>query len=391
MNSGSRSEKGSEDRSGHRSVLSDKLPPLTPPVHGGDLARAKAAYPHVEEWLDLSAGLNPDPWPIPEIPQSCFSQLPDGYDSLLSAASDYYGHAYLWPVNGSQQGIELLPQLIFHRFDSAGQGLGPSRKKVAVPEEGYQEHAWCWQKAGFDVYRYQAETPDELLACAEACDVLVVINPNNPTGQFFARETLLACHQVLAEKAGCLILDEAFMDAYEADSQSLADSASDSLIVLRSIGKFFGLAGIRSGFVLAGESTVAQLKIMTGPWPVSGVTAWLTEQMLQDRQWQEQARQKLVRQSNALKHLLEALFVPINRATGLKSSQGVESYHELAQTPLFVTLVLSGSENAAKELQQQLAARGVWIRIFKSSGRIRLGLPKNGLQLTKLTKALSGF
>ncbi len=133
MNFGSRSEKRSEYRSGHRSVLSDKLPPLTPPVHGGDLKRAKAVYPHVEDWLDLSAGLNPDPWPVPEIPQSCFSQLPDGYESLLAAASDYYGHLYLWPVNGSQQGIELLPQLICRRFGSAGEGLEPSRKKVAVP------------------------------------------------------------------------------------------------------------------------------------------------------------------------------------------------------------------------------------------------------------------
>lgn len=378
MNSGSRSEKRSEYRFGHRSVLSDKLPPLTPPVHGGDLKRAKAVYPHVENWLDLSAGLNPDPWPIPEIPQSCFSQLPDGYESLLATASDYYGHPYLWPVNGSQQGIELLPQLISRRFGSAGQGLEPSRKKVAVPEEGYQEHAWCWQKAGFDVYRYQAETSDELLACAEACDVLVVINPNNPTGQFFAREALLACHQVLAEKAGCLILDEAFMDAYDGDSQSLADSASDSLIVLRSIGKFFGLAGIRSGFVLAGESTVGQLQIMTGPWPVSGVTAWLTEQMLQDRQWQEQARNKLTRKSAALRTLLAGIF------QGAKSSP-------VRQTPLFVSLVLSDGEEVAKRLQQQLAAQGIWIRVFNNTGRIRFGLPKDERELEKLKAALAAF
>lgn len=366
-----------------RSVLSDKLPPLTPPVHGGDLKRAKAAYPHVEDWLDLSAGLNPDPWPIPEIPQSCFSQLPDGYESLLGAASDYYGHSHLWPVNGSQQGIELLPQLISHRFGFTGQGLEPGRKKVAVPEEGYQEHAWCWQKAGFDVYRYRAETPDELLACAEACDVLVVINPNNPTGQIFSRETLLACHQVLADKAGCLILDEAFMDACDGAPQSLADSASDSLIVLRSIGKFFGLAGIRSGFVLAGGSTIEQLKIMTGPWPVSGVTAWLTEQLLQDWQWQVQALGKLSRQSNALRNLLEDAFL------GAENT-GAGTSIRLCRTPLFASLVLAG-EDAASKLQQQLAAQGIWIRVFNNTGRIRFGLPKDERELEKLKAALAAF
>ncbi|WP_086480523.1 threonine-phosphate decarboxylase [Oceanospirillum sanctuarii] len=372
----------SEERTGTRSILSDKLPLLTTPVHGGDLQRAKAAYPHVEDWLDLSAGLNPDPWPIPEIPQSCFSQLPDGYESLLDAASDYYGHSHLWPVNGSQQGIELLPQLISRRFEATGQGFEPSRKKVAVPEEGYQEHAWCWQKAGFDVYRYRAEAPAELISCAEACDVLVVINPNNPTGQIFSREELLACHQVLAEKAGCLILDEAFMDAYELDSQSLADSASDSLIVLRSIGKFFGLAGIRSGFVLAGESTIVQLKIMTGPWPVSGVTAWLTEQMLQDKEWQLLAREKLARQSTALRSLLEDVFFGAANA-------GTSTRLRLCYTPLFASLVLAGGEDAARKLQQRLAAQGVWIRVFSNTGRIRLGLPKDEWEIERLEAAFA--
>lgn len=373
------------------------------PVHGGDLSRAKRAYPAQEQWLDLSAGLNPNPWPVPEIPQHCFQQLPDGYDALLSVAADYYQHEQLCPLNGSQQGIELLPVL----YQTYQQGLLTHQeyrfKRVAVPAEGYGEHAWCWQKAGFQVFYYQATTPEELSACADSCDILVVINPNNPTAQCFSRETLLACHQVLAGKGGWLIVDEAFVDAFDDSKRSLlsvADKACDSLLVLRSIGKFFGLAGIRSGFLLTGECNLNLLRRLLGPWSISGVTAWLTEQMLRDTRWQANTRRALVDTSDYLAELLECFLVK----EGVVSRSSV-----IGKTPLFVSLLLSchqPTEDASRkisveEIQQRLAEQGVWVRCFnhqgspdphlKDSGRLRFGLPKSNHERDQLTRALVGM
>jgi len=370
-----------------KKMLLSKLPSLDAPRHGGDLKRAQQAYPDIKHWLDLSAGLNPDSWPVPAIPATCFQDLPDDYDALLQAARGYYQQFDLWPVNGSQQGIELLPAL-FLRLMSVTQNIDTEpeaeccsrTKTVAVPEEGYREHAWCWQKSGFEVLCYHAGNAHELISCAEACDILVVINPNNPTGQHFSRETLLACHRILAAKQGWLVVDEAFIDAYSSAEQerlSVVCDACDSLIVLRSIGKFFGLAGIRSGFVLAGATLIAQLKINTGPWPVNGVTSWLTTRMLNDVAWQNRAREQLADKSRRLVTCLEHAF-----------PQKVE----MGKTPLFISVVLPTNANehheSVKLIQQKLAQQGIWVRAFESCRRLRFGLPCDDAEFSRLERSL---
>ena len=347
------------------------LPPMATPQHGGDLLRAKRRYPQVDHWLDLSAALNPQPYPVPDIPPSCFQQLPDGYEPLLTAAASYYRQQNLWPINGSQQGIELLPGLY------GSTAMNRAEKRVAVPDEGYQEHAWCWQKNGFSVYRYRADSPEALIGIAAQCDVLVVINPNNPTGQLFDRNTLFACHHALQAKSGWLVVDEAFIDAFTTDEQqelSVSDAACDSLIVLRSVGKFFGLAGIRSGFVLAGSGVIDQIKVATGPWPISGVTAWITEKMLVDHRWQQATRNQLTYQQQRLSALMR---------------QALPDYKDWGQTPLFISAVVpEAGDDRVRQLQEALAAEGIWIRVFPETGRIRLGLVAGDGELKQLQTAL---
>lgn len=356
----------------------------TAPVHGGDLKRAQASFPHVSNWLDLSAGLNPSPWPIPAIPESCFQQLPDGYDALLASARAYYGQVSLWPVNGSQQGIELLPQV--RRL------LTPDllSQRVAIPESGYAEHGWCWHKAGFEVLTYRADDPEALLACATAVDVLVVINPNNPTGQCFDRETLLACHRTLQNKGGWLLVDEAFVDALPDAERgcSLADAITEGLLVLRSVGKFFGLAGIRSGFVLASAPVLEVLKMLQGPWPVSGVTAYLTEAMLADSRWQSETRAQLQILSDRLLAVLQqGLSSGLNPE--LTQSGGLKLATQWGQTPLFVSCQFTANSGLALRCQQLLAGQGIWVRAFPEQERLRLGLPATEEALQHLTQALA--
>ncbi|WP_028300374.1 threonine-phosphate decarboxylase CobD [Oceanospirillum beijerinckii] len=332
----------------------------SPPQHGGDLARAKALHSDIspDDWLDLSAGLNPQPWPIPQIPIDCFTRLPEDYSALLTAAAEYYQQESLWPVSGSQQIIELLPKL---RQNAC----------VAVPEVGYQEHAWCWLKAGHKVMTY---CDDELEQAAETYDVVVVINPNNPGGQRYPQARLLTLQQRLASRNGWLIVDEAFMDALseqdQAESSLTVKAQLDGLIVLRSIGKFFGLAGIRSGFVLCQQALLDTIRQGLGPWHMNGVSAYLTQQLLLDREWHYRARATLSLHMNQQRLQLDRLFEPQGRSIGY--------------TPLFYTCY----HPAAYQLQQQLAQQGIWVRYFSQSSWLRFGLADNPQALGRLVQAL---
>ncbi len=338
----------------------------SPPQHGGDLARAKAQHSAIspDDWLDLSAGLNPQPWPIPQIPTDCFTHLPEDYSALLTVAAEYYQQESLWPVSGSQQIIELLPKL---RHNAC----------VAVPEVGYQEHAWCWLKAGHKVMIY---CDDELEQAAEMCDVVVVINPNNPGGQRYPQVRLLKLQQRLASRNGWLIVDEAFMDALAEQEQaecSLARQAQqDGLIVLRSIGKFFGLAGIRSGFVLCHQTLLEPIRQGLGPWHLNGVSAYLTQQLLLDREWHGRARAQLSAQMTLQRQQLDSVF----ESQSQPQSQG----RAIGHTSLFYTCY----HPDAQQLQQQLAQQGIWVRYFAQNSWLRFGLVDNPQSLARLVQAL---
>lgn len=331
-----------------------------PPLHGGDLERAQGAFSQTdsshssEPWLDLSAGLNPNPWPVPSIPNEYFARLPESYTSLLRIAGQYYQQPSLYPVNGSQQVIELLPKL---RPFSV----------VAVPTTGYAEHAWCWHKSGHQVKSYQ---DDSLEQVAKQSDVVIVINPNNPSGRLYSRQELLLAQQELAKKGGWLIVDEAFMDALDDDLRlncSISKNAQlPGVFVLRSVGKFFGLAGIRSGFVLSAPENINRIKKLLGPWHLSGTTSFLTEKMLTDITWQQQSRKRF-------------------QAFMLLQEQALDGLGEkIGSTPLFYTCY----HPEAKDVQKKLAQQGVWVRYFVQESWLRFGLTANERELERLSLAL---
>jgi histidinol-phosphate/aromatic aminotransferase/cobyric acid decarboxylase-like protein len=206
--------------------------------HGGGLISAAQEYGiPVNQWLDLSTGINPNTWPLPDIPQQIFNRLPQHNDGLHEIAEEYYQAESVLAIPGSQSVIQLLPSL-------------KNTCRVAVPITGYAEHIHAWRKEGHQVDALTAEQMEENL---HLYDVVVVINPNNPSAELLKPERLLDWQLRLQLKSGWLIVDEAFIDTRP--EFSVAKNAhKPGLIVLRSMGKYFGLAGIRSGFVLAEES-----------------------------------------------------------------------------------------------------------------------------------------
>ena len=319
--------------------------------HGGNLRDAIARFGRPrEDWLDLSTGINPQPYPAPVVAADAWHRLPEECSALSAAAEAYYGAPQLLAVAGTQAAIQALPRLRL-----------ASRVVVAAP--AYAEHAHRWAHAGHAVREVAYE---ELGSAVADCDVMVVCNPNNPTGATVAPEVLLNWAAQLALRQGWLIVDEAFGDT--TPHLSVA-SCSDrpGLVVLRSVGKFFGLAGLRLGFVAAHPAVLSALADVLGPWAVSGPANEIGRAALADRSWQDATRSHLLSAGARLHDLL--------------ASHGIDA----SGSALFQWW----PEPQAEAFWQHMAQRGIWVRLFtRGALGVRLGLPLDETGWQRLQKAL---
>ncbi|MDO7926493.1 threonine-phosphate decarboxylase CobD [Pseudomonas sp. KFB-139] len=309
--------------------------------HGGRL-RAAAQHYGIDraDWLDLSTGIAPWAWPIPDIAPQAWARLPENDDGLEAAACAYYGAPHLLPVPGSQAAIQALPRV-------------RSTCRVGVLSPCYAEHAHAWRKSGFLVREVREHEVEYFL---DSLDVLVVVNPNNPTGLHLTSERLLEWHARLAERGGWLVVDEAFMDNTP-DASLAAETWRVGLIVLRSFGKFFGLAGVRLGFVLAEPGLLKSLAEQIGPWAVSGPTRILGQVCLGDLEGHARQRLRCDQASQRLATLL--------------SNNGLSPQGGCALFQWVVT-------EQAQALHDFFARRGVLLRLFDGEGSVtslRFGLP----------------
>ena len=329
--------------------------------HGGRLHAAATHYGiPLADWLDLSTGINPQPWPVPPIPAVAWLRLPEEDDGLNEIAAAYYGCAaeHLLPLPGSQAGIQLLPRLI-----------APS--EVAMLQPTYAEHPVAWRAAGHRV----VELPAAKLLASSA-RIIVLIQPNNPSGSIFPVDALLAVAQRQAARGGFLLIDEAFIDATPALSLA-AHTGQAGLLILRSLGKFFGLAGARVGFLLAPPDLLAAAREALGPWPLSGPARHVSQLALADRPWQAAARQGLQAASLRLAALLAAL-------PRLETCRA-EAQPTVAGCALFRWL----PHPQAAAWQLQLAQKGILIRYFEQLSALRFGLPGDEAQWQRLQQALA--
>ena len=319
----------------------------TPPQHGGRLQAAASQFNiPVSDWLDLSTGINPISWKVPTIPQHIWQRLPDSYEQLEAAAADYYG-AQVLAIPGSQWAIQMLPAIL-------------KTGRVWLPREAYEEHQYWWVLHHHDVVFYEsltAITPNQY-------DAVVIINPNNPTGKTDSVTGIIELASSLQVLQGHLILDEAFMDPTPEQSVfTQAHRLPECLIVLRSMGKFFGLAGLRLGFVHCPETIQQQLQQRLGPWAVSNPATYVGELALRDTNWHQSARKQLQENQNQLQQLLQQHVPAIS----------------LQSTHLFCTLQLTDIKAAS--LYNHCAQHGILLRHFPQWGKIRVGLTtKNGME-----------
>jgi cobalamin biosynthetic protein CobC len=321
--------------------------------HGGNLRAAIRRYGGTD-WIDVSTGINPHGYPAPAIAPDAWRRLPEPDPALVRAACDYYGAPQLLPVAGTQAAIQALPRL---RAELAG----PARVTVAAPS--YAEHAHHWSRHGHAMREVAYDALDAALA---GSDVVVVVNPNNPTGATVAPERLLQWADALASRGGWLVVDEAFGDT--ARTLSVAGQVGHAgLVVLRSVGKFFGLAGLRLGFVGAEAPLLAALDDLLGPWAVSGPAQDIALAALRDRGWQQATQARLARDGARMRVLL--------------AGHGIAAFG----TPLFQWWAAPRAE----AFHEHMARCAIWVRLFPGAARgIRIGLPANDTEWRRIEQAL---
>ncbi len=316
--------------------------------HGGDIDLAIKKYGGQRaDWIDLSTGINRTSYPWQENVKVELRDLPSNklLRSLEKAASRAYKVAEdkdTAAVQGAQQIISLLP-ICLKNYNS-----------VAILGPTYNEY----EKA-FKSSEIKAETVSEVSKLSSS-DIAIVVNPNNPTGKVIAEEIL----NDLSKKVRILIIDESFKMFSSRRIQKF-----DNVIQINSLGKFFGLAGVRLGFVSGPSNFIKSVRGMLGPWPVSSIAAEIGKIALNDQAWISQMEKILLEGSDVL-----------HRACNRKN------WKLIGKTNLFHTYATSSS----LKVEKQFAAHYIWIRTFDYSETwVRLGIPTSKYEWTRVRQALN--
>jgi cobalamin biosynthetic protein CobC len=328
-----------------------------PLAHGGDLHAARQMFPDAPEpFIDLSTGINPHPYPVPELSAALFERLPDRAHvrRLAAVAAQSYGAPsadHVLPAPGTQI---LLPQVATL--------VPPGR--AAILHTAYAEHRRAASLAGHNVT--EVSSADQL----GRADLAIVVNPNNPDGRIVEKATLLGIAKELRPRGGLLVVDESFADVAPPGASLAGDVGRGNIVALRSFGKFYGLAGLRLGFALAALNLIGRLDAMLGPWAVAGPALHIGEKALADGAWKLQT----------LARLTEAAA----RLDGMLANAGLEvvggtSLYRLTRSP------------DAEQLFGHLGRAGILVRRFSEEPTwLRWGLPRDENQWRRLREALSG-
>jgi cobalamin biosynthetic protein CobC len=326
--------------------------------HGGSLGRARALFPHAPQpFVDLSTGINPHSYPLFELPATALSRLPEAARAreLADVAAKAYGAPSAANVMAAPGTQILLPRVACLVSPGKALVLGPT----------YAEHARAAAIAG-----HAAAVVDDFEALAGA-DLAIIVNPNNPDGRVVERGRLLQLGRQLRAKGGLLVVDEAFMDVGPRAESLAGDVDRGGIAVLRSFGKFFGLAGLRLGFALADAPTVERLEAQFGPWAVAGPALEYGIRALADSDWQVAMRRRLAEDAARLDTLFGCFGVSV--AGG---------------ATLFRYLRLQD----AAGLFSALGERGILLRHFSDRpGVLRVGLPGPDEEWQRLESALADW
>ncbi len=318
--------------------------------HGGniwDIAKLYGKRP--EEIIDLSASINPISMsPMAKEAIAAAIKLLGCYPepkatTIRKELASFHGLSIknILVGNGSTEFIYLIPRI----FRS---------KKALIIEPSFSEYRTSLQLSDCDISSFIVYDEDGFspnftklfTTLKSGYDILYLGNPANPTGVLLDKKTILtlACE---CEKYGTtLIIDEAFMDFTE--GYSLKKEAVDlkNIVILRSMTKFFSMAGLRLGYIVADKKTIELFDRYIPPWSVNTLAIVAGVESLRDNNRTEQTRRHLTS---------ESLFL----FQGLRDIPYLYAYPSAANYILVKILL---EDISAFHLQSHLLKKGILIR-----------------------------
>lgn len=293
--------------------------------HGGNLDAAITRFGGQRAgWIDLSTGINPVPYPLPRLTADAWTALPDraAFVRVEAAARRFWAipdNADVLAVPGASAAIAQIPHLV-------------SPGRVAITTPTYNEHAAAFTAAGW-------------VLSDSSPTAKVVVHPNNPDGRLWSVADLTTPLRVI---------DESFCDVTP-DKTLIPEAGKLNTVVLKSIGKFWGLAGLRLGFAIGDPALIDRLRQALGPWQVSGPALQIGAEVLSDFAWADETRARLSLDAAQLDALM------IGREARLVGGTDLFRLYEVAD---------------ASAAQDHLAQHHIWSRTFPYAPTwLRLGLP----------------
>jgi threonine-phosphate decarboxylase len=321
--------------------LLEKIPP-----HGGDVSQlARTLGLNLADLLDFSANINPLGFP-PGLAAAVREAMAEivHYPDLrcLQLREDLAAYHRLSPEqilvgNGSTELIYL-----------AVRALRPNRGLIVTPAFSEYEHALKVARVPVEFHPTDAAHNFTLHEIPEpqVDDLVFLAHPASPSGALLAPELILAAAARVEAAGAYLLLDEAFVDFVEEASCKIHLGRFPRLMILRSFTKFFGIPGMRLGFLLGGPELLARLAEAQEPWSVSTMAQCMGRACLADLDYMEQTRTLIKGEREFLRQRLAEL-------PGLMTFPSAVNY-------LLVQLTRPGAR--AAHLQRQMLAHRVVIR-----------------------------
>jgi threonine-phosphate decarboxylase len=256
------------------------------PLHGGQLRQIAARFGiPVADLLDFSANVNPDGPPASAVialqqtidEPAILMNYPDLEEMALRESLARYAGIRPENVAVANGFVPLL--------DAALRML-PIRTCL-VPVPAFVEYRRTLERSRVELIpHYLTAESDFRLDLARlfdrSCDAILLANPQNPSGVLSSRDSLLRIVEWAAELKVHVLLDEAFIDfCPEASLANVADRFPN-LIVFRSVTKFFGMAGLRVAYAVAGAERSKQIQEMVAPWSITSLASLAARVAVQD-------------------------------------------------------------------------------------------------------------
>jgi len=318
-------------------------------IHGGNIWEAAdnaATLP--EEFIDFSASINPlASRKVVAAIKGGIRQIPAYPDPTSKALrrnlAAFHGLTpdSILPGNGSTEFIHLLPQI-----------FKPSKALIVAP--AFSEYAAGLCKTGCKT-SYLTLRQDEgfsiNLARLDArlkngFDILYLANPSNPTGALTPRDAVLEAANICRKAGALFVVDEAFVDFCEPESVKAEAAAARHIIVLRSMTKFWAMAGLRSGYVVTNAGFIKKIATHLPPWTVNTLASLATEAGLTDIRHRQHTLAWLKREG-------PFLYNGLNAIAGLKPVPSSANYFMVE---------ITAASHTASSLKAALYNDGILIR-----------------------------